>query len=109
VINDKCSTGATQVNSLGVSKAYHNHPSKILIMNDQFDHSHKKTIARTNHAILNLTQEGYEFRTFTAYIFLHPWLGLIMAIGQVMATTIHCMKNCKMLLLRTQEVDSIDE
>lgn len=76
-------------------------------MNDQLDHSHKKT--STNHAIVNLTQEGYEFRTSTAYIFLHRWLGLIMAIGQVMATTIHCVKKCTMLLLRTHGADSSHE
>jgi hypothetical protein len=96
---DKCSIEATPANSLGVSKAYHNHPSKIAVMKDQFDHNHKKTISGANCAIGNLTQEG---RTCTAYIFLHRLLGLIMR-------TMQCMKNRTMLILRKHGADSSDE
>ena len=60
LIFDKCSIEVTPDNSLGVSKAYHNHASKIWIMKDQFDHKYKKTIQSANCAIVNLSQKGYK-------------------------------------------------
>jgi hypothetical protein len=59
-INDKCSIEATPDNSLGVSKAYHNHQSKISVMMDLFDRNHKKTMQSANCAIVNLTQARYK-------------------------------------------------